>query len=124
MSNTDVLRHLLDKRCIKWTKPSKDGERWTNWHGIDGTLFSATEDARDCVWIGGSVTPIQAVTMTLGRGKCKTVVLECDEERIFKGQRVCSECGCYLGKNSMVTKNGEFDRPNFCPNCGRAVVDD
>lgn len=68
MTATEELRRLLDERGVEWIKPSKDNERWTHWHGCDGNLFTASEDARGCVWIGGSVTPAWAVEATLGRG--------------------------------------------------------
>lgn len=53
--------------------------------------------------------------------RCKAVPLEYGDGRIAKGQTVCSECGCYLGENTMIMRNGEFGMPNYCPACGRKV---
>lgn len=118
MTATEELRAMLDERGVEWSKPSMDSERWTHWHGCDGTLFVASEDARGCVWIGGSITPAQAVEATLGRGECR---VEYTHRYDYDGGYGGTEYEHGLTCGHRVTW-GSDDAPDFCPHCGAKVV--
>lgn len=51
---------------------------------------------------------------TLGSGTCHEAMID----RFFRG---CSECG-YMWE--FMYGIGRRERPNYCPNCGRRVIDD
>lgn len=103
MTTTEELRRLLDERGIEWTYGDgtvsfSDGKHWCHaWAYSDGAM---------CVSMG-YFTPEQAIDATLGRGTCHDVALEGEW---FE----CSTCGCVR----------QLLHPNFCPNCGRKVVDE
>lgn len=117
-SATDELRRLLDERGVehRFNERTKVFE----WHfdGTDGEGSAhATEVDGGINIIACSLTPQQAIDATLGRGTCHAV-FEVDamseDERI--GEYVCSECGETFG-------DGRDQRPRYCPNCGRKVVE-
>jgi len=74
------------------------------------------------LWSDGAIeleatmTPEQAVEATLGRGTCHSdnnpPLLYDDPFRVFR----CSECHHKVD----LRRN---PKPNYCPNCGRKVVD-
>lgn len=120
MSATDELRRLLDERGVEYetydppypefSTPTSDiTTRWGNasyreWP--NGTIrFSAR-----------GTTPEQAIEATLGRGTCHKVRVH--EE--IEDEMHCSECGRFLGFAGDI---GALPY-NFCPNCGRKVVDE
>ena len=62
------------------------------------------------------VTPEQAIAATVGRGTCHDVGRYCF---------TCSECGHTTSEpHHMFNRNDPNVMPNFCPNCGRKVVDE
>ena len=70
--------------------------------------------------------PEQAVEATLGRGTCKSV---CNSVSEF----TCSECGFNCDLTSWISlfdgddgrhRHHHHGMPNYCPNCGRKVVDE
>lgn len=72
---------------------------------------------------------LQAIAATLGRGECKVDVLntgdcagyECSEYIMH-----CNACGHEFG-HVLYNEDGDVwmsEKPNFCPNCGREVVDE
>ena len=95
--------------------------------GIDywvaqGITFWNRDDGCECLGYGyqvcgvpklaikvvGFTDPEQAIAATLGRGTCHKVL-------DFDGAAwICSECGEHIGPR----------RWNFCPNCGRKVMDE
>lgn len=116
MSATDELRRMLDERGVEWGNIRNDGSEsdyLTEWQfeGIQSYAV-ATEWA-----VGGGLslethrhhlTPEQAIAATVWRGTCHKVL-------DFDGTAwICSECGEHIGPR----------RWNFCPNCGRKVVDE
>ena len=126
MTATDELRLMLTDMEMKYTDVD---EYTTYWDGIlDGTkcgIWRAYEyDGLLHIMFsddGDFVTPQEAITATVGRGTCH------DKGNIERF--ICSECGCrldlqdddweatmWLDEAAMV--------PNFCPNCGRKVVDE
>ena len=77
----------------------------------------------------GVVTPAQAIAATLGNegvarsndGVAELGAGTCHETMIDRFFRGCSECG-YMWE--YMYGIGRCQRPNYCPNCGRKVVDD
>lgn len=102
MSATDELRRMLDERGVEWTYGDgtvsfSDGKHWCHaWAYNDDTM---------CVSMG-YFTPEQAVAATLGAGTCKLTM---------NGTNGCFGCSECLENIPPLA--------NFCPNCGRKVVD-
>ena len=67
-----------------------------------------------------AVTPNEAVNLTLGREGC--IMYACDGGFANTNLPVwqCS-CGAFTTQYTDMTT---FHKPRYCPNCGRAVVDD
>lgn len=122
---TDRLRAMLDKRGIPWKDYGHPHRTWWGaWYAeerpsVNG-LFLKVE---------GIVSPEQAVAVTLGRGTCRVDVLntgdcagyECSEYIMH-----CNGCGHEFG-HVLYNEDGDVwmsERPNFCPNCGRKVVEE
>lgn len=108
-SATDELRRMLDERGVEWG--GEFYESCTFWND-ETNLAVASEDIDGKLWVSQSVTPEQAIEATLGRGTCKDVGRYCFS---------CSECGWVANEPHHVL--GGF-WPNYCPNCGRKVVED
>ena len=82
-----------------------------------------------CEWKGNmvldtgyeNVTPEQAVAATLGPGTCTPIISDnlAESEGTGDAWANCSECGHLL----YVLTDPNSAPPNFCPNCGRKVVD-
>ena len=108
MTATDELRRLLDGRGVEWVAIGTD----TCWTGADGYPMGAWETTNGTHMRVADLTPEQAIEATLGRGTCRNVITDGTG---FK----CSECQAHISA-WMLT---EFPRFNYCPNCGRRVVD-
>lgn len=120
MSITDELRAELTKRGIEWRWEDErttywyvtvDGEEWGEWTAIEmgGYLHLSFSS-------GDVLTPAQAIAATLGRRTCHKVRVHKDIE----DEEHCSECGRFLG-----FANDALAEPyNFCPNCGRRIVEE
>ena len=116
MSATDELRRLLDERGIANSHSHGDSGMvvWS-----DGTLtyhagaaFPVNDPTRTKLVMHVTYpTPEQAVEATLGRGECHVVREYADVD----GERMTDySCGC-------MCQSGW--NHNYCPNCGRRVVD-
>lgn len=116
MTATDELRRMLDERGVEWSAPNsimaelnRDlALRMTYWG--DTFQFCAIENYGGGLSLS-DLTPQQAIEATLGRGTCKDVGRYCFS---------CSECGWVANEPHHVL--GGF-WPNYCPNCGRKVVE-
>lgn len=66
-------------------------------------------------------TPEQAIAATLGSGTCKAIISDnlTESEGTGDAWADCSECGHLL----YVLTDPNSEPPNFCPNCGRRVVE-
>ena len=126
MTATDELRRLLDERGVEWVEKSQyplmkcdtawgDSERFSFAEYVDGgTLLFAVD-----------ITPEQAVEATLGGGTCnadETDTWECVRDDLGGYGKTltvhvmeCTECG-----HTYEHVNGSYE---FCPRCGRKVVD-
>ena len=120
MTATDELRRLLDERGVEYevTAWSCGAAVW--WRDSSGAMWRAHDNEIDellSLYVLNSLTPEQAIDATLGRGTCHAV-FEVDamseDDRI--GEFVCSECGETFG-------DVRDQRPNYCPACGRKVVE-
>lgn len=133
-SATERLRALLDERGVEWKEHkhvmpgSMAIQRETLWgqptDAASGKSiphvyhYRATEMGDGRLFLEAQlIAPAQAIDATLGPGTCHAV-FEVDamseDERI--GEFVCSECGETFG-------DGRYQRPRYCPNCGRKVVE-
>lgn len=107
MSATYELRRLLDERGARWTACSKATiDNQTYCYGHTYTEFQAGLMVSD-------LTPEQAVAATLGAGTCREVKID----HYWRG---CGECG-YVWE--FMYGIGKCERPCYCPNCGRRVVE-
>lgn len=117
MTATDILRRLLDERGVE----HYDGTECTLWDyeqtsDSTGCYRCSADEIRDGfvnVWMH-HLTPAQAIDATLGRGTCHEVKID----RYWRG---CGECG-YIWE--FMYGIGKCERPHYCPNCGREVVND
>ena len=72
---------------------------------------------------------LQAIAATLGHGECRNVSKVMDEHG--QARFACSECGAWIDSRMLWNpeyRNGESPwvsgcKLNFCPNCGRRIVD-
>ena len=117
MTATDELRRLLDERGVEY----EGGERSLRWRDRYGVMMQAFPLANGELGMGvWSCTPEQAIAATLGSGTCH------DKGNIERF--ICSECGCRLDLQDedwepTMWLDGAAMVPNFCPSCGRKVVD-
>ena len=122
---TETLRRLLDERGVEWEKglPTETIVR----EPID-TLYVERPDGMMHVYFRSYLTPEQAIDATLGRGTCQVDVLntgdcagyECSEYIMH-----CNACGHEFG-HVLYNEDGDVwmsEPPNYCPNCGRRVVE-
>lgn len=109
MTTTDELRRLLDGRGVEWVAIGTD----TCWTGADGYPMRAWETTNGTHMRVADLTPEQAVEATLGRGTCHETIID-------HHWRGCCSCG-YIWE--FMYGIGKCERPHYCPNCGRKVVD-
>lgn len=101
-----------------------------------GLTFWNCSDGRECVAYGyqvngkpklsvkivGITDPEQAIAATLGAGTCHAIISDnlTESEGMGDAWADCSECGHLL----FVLTDLNSEPPNYCPNCGRKVVDE
>ena len=113
-SATDELRRLLDERGVDHESTEWIDGVTVSWQDSDGTVFCA----RESLSLGGPtgtldvyrLTPSQAVAATLGRGTCEV-------------EYVSDWMGWHCKACDMLWQGLRDQRPRYCPNCGRAVVE-
>lgn len=117
-SATERLRALLTERGVEWSGglPTETIVR----EPIDA-LYVERQDGRMHVYFRSYMTPEQAVAATLGPGTCHPVISDNLNESEGAGDAWadCSACGHLL----FVLTDPNSQPPNYCPNCGRAVVE-
>ena len=111
-SATERLRALLDERGVEW-EDCGNGATYVE-HNGEAWRFDYDEpfDQLGIVCLSG-YTPEQAVAATLGPGTCREVKID----RYWRG---CGECG-YVWE--FMYSIGKCERPRYCQNCGRNVVE-
>lgn len=130
MSATDELRRLLNERDVEWKSFEGDPlgfvKAETAWGEVDGLgnyNYWVTEyfDGTTLLNIGNP-TPEQAVEATLGRGTCEILGYDDGYDEGLDGEmyqyadpRYFLSCE-HEAYGSVV--------PNYCPVCGRKVVDE
>lgn len=123
MSATDELRRLLDERGVEY-EGDKDVTRFFGHDGFEVVMQEDVDGKLDCL-TPLYLTPEQAVEATLGRGTCnsdETDTWECVRDDLGGYGKTltvhvmeCTECG-----HTYEHVNGSYE---FCPRCGRKVVD-
>ena len=122
MSATDELRRMLDERGWHWW--AGDDERKTLWES-NGLTWEYFNDENGDAWLGflgaceQDIAPEQAIEATLGRGTCEVEKSWHGESEMVEYR--CIACDEYMSVE-VVKPDGE-QPPNFCPNCGRRVVE-
>ena len=121
MSVTERLRALLDERGVEWTGSDTrtdfivDG---IDWEAYEHVVFG---EPSGLLSVMTALTPEQAIDATLGRGTCH---FEQIPEALYDDIE-CSECGVALwGFQMDIAGEGCPTKPRYCPNCGRAVVNE
>jgi len=113
-SATDELRRMLDERGVEWEKATTDLSLHTSWSTKENfCVFNEwieNVDVADTLTVYHA-TPEQAIAATLGR--------TCHNVSKWVNVFECSECGFDY---DFVTE--PYQGPNFCPNCGKKVVDE
>lgn len=114
MTATDELRRLLDERGVMHGYVEPDCV-W--WEGDKGIAYEALEvyvlDEPSGYFAVRDLTPQQAIDATLGRGTCHAEEQYLDSHSDLT-VTVCSECG---------VPTDDLEDCNYCPNCGRKVVE-
>ena len=112
-SATEELRRLLDERGVVWTYEYgivcfSNGERWLKaWAYNDRLMCVST----------GYYTPEQVIKATLGADTCKVEsTTKWDWDRCEPYWEHELSCG-----HTVTTM--EPEPPNYCPECGRRVVE-
>lgn len=113
MTATEDLRRLLDERGVEWVRGVyNDGI--VEWEGANGRICRAFE-RNEPITVDVdilAVTPAQAVEATLGRGECRFMPFEGEDESEPNAVRgVCSECSALM-----------YGKDKYCAECGRKVV--
>lgn len=118
MNTDDELRAMLDERGVNWNY-GITGAATTKFraNGVDLT-FMSMRDGLVCTTI---LTPAQAIAATLGAGTCHAIISDnlTESDGMGDAWADCSECGHLL----FVLTDPNSEPPNFCPNCGRRVVE-
>lgn len=116
MSATDELRALLDERGVEWWE-EYGFIYWKNRFGYSCNCATGHESGMVSVLFDAK--PEQAVEATLGRGTCEVVrSIRHDYEGGYGGTEYEHELSC-----GHKTWWADDDPPEWCPHCGRKVVD-
>ena len=137
MSATDELRQLLDERGIIWQGKTNDGDRCeilpgdsvTWWFDQNDVLSTARGNFDHKLAVRCECTPVQAVEVTLGRWKCKTIAMDCFGNPPFNQSGLngnntavgCSECGAPWSTCGLFRGNALKHNFKACPICGREI---
>ena len=119
---TDVLRRLLDEHGVK----HKDFFDQTWWEDSDGAAYTAVEtrplynnNPSTKLMLKRTATPEQAIAATLGSCNCSNNCTNSERTETCKltmdGTDGCFGCSECLENIPPLA--------NYCPNCGRKVVD-
>lgn len=127
-SATDELRRLLDERGVEWRRTphysseSIDNETVFRGEGIEWIANDHLNGHIGLRALRYEVTPEQAVEATLGKGECE--ILGYDDGY---DEGVDGEMYQYADPRYFLSCEHEAYgsiTPNYCPVCGRKVVDE
>ena len=119
MSATDELRKMLDERGVEWWQSVNTlGCVFTRWYSpLFGDEVVAMENGEEgLVVFDHYLTPEQAIAATLGAGTCRLKRASWDDGTCTWGC-ICTACDAHLEHETGIGYN-------YCPNCGRKVVDE
>lgn len=119
-SATERLHAMLDERGVEYKDRNVFGKHVFHWgKPFHGAMFTDSGEWTELVV--ENATPEQAVEATLGGGTCHAIISDnlTESEGMGDAWADCSECGHLL----FVLTDPNSEPPNFCPNCGRKVVD-
>ena len=117
MTATDELRRMLDERGVEWRERVWGGKHsvTTFWHARGVRWHYRENRFGELRLHADGLAPEQAIEATLGRGTCH---MEYRDE--LSGQELypteAYECSACCG----ITADG---KPDYCPYCGREVVE-
>lgn len=126
-SSTKILRRMLDERD-EYYKTSGNKTWWgrpidrQTGKPINVFHYQAQPMGEDRLFVELQLaTPEQAIAATLGRGTCHPIISDNLNESEGAGDAWadCSECGHLL----FVLTDPTSEPPNYCPNCGRRIVE-
>ena len=119
-SATERLRALLDERGVEYT--IDHGYREFFWDfGESGRARASAIGTKGLVqMIVTGITPEQAIDATLVRGTCRNI-----SPKLGNDEFTCEEClaRVYGSGGRWFDVNWEYHKFNYCPNCGRKVVE-
>jgi hypothetical protein len=136
MTATDELRRMLDERGVEY-EVEREGKlsEAVLWDGPIGTKHSAFVSNENPDKATGEILyatlflpPEQAITATLGRGTCRMGMLDTGNEAAYEHYEYimhCEECHHEFGY-VLYNEDGDTwmdERPRYCHNCGRKVVE-
>lgn len=110
MTETDELVAMLNERGVEHDETFEDGADYIWWSDGERDLFARSYHGGLAVY---GLSARHAIEATLGSGTCHIT-----DNGPWGYPYVCSECGASFDPD---VNNGNF---NFCPNCGRRVVDE
>lgn len=129
MTATESLRQLLDDRGVEYETyhdaalTEVDAVFWQDRNGQPCSAIGNADDIPDgMLSVQCIISPEQAAEATLGRGTCKDVA----ETPKFsdKTRFECSACGYeYSAVGGFGCDYGDEPDFDYCPNCGREVVE-
>ena len=126
MTATEELRRMLDERGVEWRRTphysseSIDNETVFRGEGIEWYAHDHLNGRLGLRTARYEVTPEQAIEATLGRGTCRNI-----SPKLGNDEFTCDEClaRVYGSGGRWFDANWEYHKFNYCPNCGRKVVD-
>lgn len=108
---TDELCRLLDERGESYIRHSDGMVTWRYYTDP----HSAIETLDGTLQVTG-ITPAQAIAATLGAGTCRLKRAQWDDGACTWGC-ICTACDAHLEHETGIGYN-------YCPHCGRKVVDE
>lgn len=115
---TERLRALLDERGVEWEAPKSAMSDMRTIYSVDDWDVQVDESGNgwfDIDMTRYAATPEQAVAATLGPGTCHIDLVDYNER---EDRFQCRSCDW-----SIRLKRGTWPRFNYCPGCGRKVVE-
>lgn len=117
MTATDELRRMLDERGVEYR--FSECTKVFDWHfnGANGEGDACAMEVQGGINIlARGITPEQAIAATLGAGTC-TLINAADDLGSGTSSFMCFECG-------YTALDDWWEEFNFCPNCGRRVINE
>lgn len=122
MTPTERLRELLDERGVEWER----SHLWLDHTFVRkppiGRCFELNTRFEDDISLTiTGLTFEQAIEATLGRGTCHVECFDDGVDEALDGSMLYRTPRWFLSCGHEVEGS---ERPKFCPECGKMVVDD